>query len=56
MSKNSRKYTARLNKTSFDPDTTIRAREDLRSTDRAHENLKEERPSGHRGLIDEDQS
>ena len=56
MSKNSRKYTARLNKTSFDPDTDIRARTDLRSTERPHENLEEERPAGHRGLIDEEQS
>ena len=56
MSKNSRKYTARLNKTSFDPNTGARAREDLRSTERPHENLKEERPAGHRGSIDENQS
>ena len=56
MSKNSRKYTERLNKTSFDPDTDERARKDLRSTERPHKDTTPERSSGHRGLIDEDQS
>ena len=56
MSKNSRKYTGRLDKTSFDPDTGQRAREDLRSTERPHEDLREERPAGHRGSMDEDKS
>jgi hypothetical protein len=56
MSKNSRKYTERLNKTSFDPDTEARARKDLRSTERPHEDLTAEKSSGHRGLIDESKS
>jgi len=56
MEKNSRKYTARLNKTSFDPDKEDRARADLRSTERPYEDLKEERSSGRRGLMDESKS
>ena len=56
MSKNSRKYAARQNKTSFDPDTTARAREDLRSTERDHDVVTPEVSAGHRGLTTEEQS
>ena len=56
MSKNSRKYTARQNKTSFDPDTKIRGRKDLRSTERPFEDVYEEISSGHRGSIEKDKS
>ena len=56
MSKNSRKYTARMNKTSFDPDTTARARKDLRSTERPYEVLTEEKPAAQRGVTEEEQS
>ena len=56
MSKSSRKYTARQNRTSFDPDTKARARKDLRSTERDHDVLTGEIPAGRRGLSKEEQS
>ena len=56
MSKNSRKYTGRMDKTSFDPDTKIRGRKDLRSTERPFKDVNEEISSGHRGSIDKDKS
>ena len=54
--KNSRKHLSRLNRSSFDPDTAVRASKDLRSTQRPHDDHRKERPAGNRGLMDENKS
>lgn len=55
MKKSSRKYTARLDRTSFNPYTEARAREDLRSVDRPVEDVRPDRPAVNRGLIEDNE-
>ena len=54
MKKSSRIFTARVNRTSFDPSTTARARADLRSTKREFDITTPERPADERGLTDDE--